>query len=374
MSLLVIGEGMLTNLPSLIAGLFTPPVMLSFLRVFLPLAFLPFVALGEQFLWLPPYLLIMLTPGDIRLFNAHHIAAFLGILFVSVATTIARLPVRWARLATVALAGAAVVGYLAWSAYPGGRAFNPARYASDEHVQIGQEVLAQVPPDAAVAAQSRLAVHLAARKRMALFPWLDQSWTPQMILLDEKDTNPYPLTPDRLKKFIREYEARPTYKIVLERDGYFIFAPDAQTVQPLDKTWVWPGMLQLQNYAVSQADGTKPFVPVDVARDPVTPGGTVRVELYWKALAAMNANYDISVRLVTADNQVVAQDDAWPARGLLSTLQWPAGQQIRDVHYLAVPARPLPNTLKLQVLIYNADTQQRAAPQDGYTLATFGPP
>lgn len=229
--------------------------------------------------------------------------------------------------------------------------------------------MAQIPPDAGIAAQSRIAVHLAARSHIALFPWLSQDWKTDMIILDETDPNPYPLTSDQLKKFVLEYEAKPTYKIALEQDGYYIFEPDAQKVFPLQQPLEFSATLQLQNFSLAQTDASKAFQKLDPANAPVSPGQRMRVELYWESLAPMAANYAISVRLVTQDGRVLAQDDSWPARGLLSTLQWPVGQEIRDIHYLNVPGGELSQKLHLEVIVYNTETRQPLGPANGYLIA-----
>jgi hypothetical protein len=216
-----------------------------------------------------------------------------------------------------------------------------------------------------------LAVHLAARQHIALFPWLPTDWKTDMIILDETDTNPYPMTADRMKKFVLEYEAQPTYKIALDQDGYYIFEPDAQHIAPLPQPWVFSSTLTLQNFALAQMDASKAFTGLDTAETALVPGQKLRVDLYWTSQLTMTANYAVSVRLVTEDGQVLAQDDSWPARGLLSTLQWPVGQDIRDVHYLTIPSQPLPARLHVQVKLYNADTQAALGPQNGARIATL---
>ncbi len=367
-SLSEVALSLLKNLPDEIAGLFTLQRFGVYLKLFLPFLFLPLIAAGEQILWLPAMLLIMITPSDINEFTRWHIAAFLGLLWVSVAIVIARTRASWVKWVTGGLVMASLAGYFIWGWYPGGLKYNPAHYVYDQHAAIGQSILAHIPANTPIAAQSRLAAHLVTRKQIAMFPWLDQTWTPAMILLDEKDPNPYPMTPDRLKKFVQEYESYPTYKIALEQDGYFIFKPGAQTIKPLAQPLKWGNQFSLEEVQVSQEDTNLRYRPLNMADETVEPGRSMRVDLYMVALTQMNINYTISVRLTAPDGRVVAQDDSWPARGLLSTLQWPQGQHIRDVHYLHIPDGPLPDMLKLQVVVYNSDTQERLDPKDGYDI------
>jgi uncharacterized membrane protein len=344
----------------------------TLVRVLLPLAGLPLLAAGEQLLWLPSLLLILMSSmSEIKSFTAWHAAPFVGLLWVTAAGVLARLSPRWAKVGTGALLVTAVIGYFTWSMYPGGGMYDAAKYQITEHTRIGEQVVAQVPADAGVAAQNKLAAHFAAREHITLFPWMPQNWKVDMIVLDETDQNPYPLTPDRLKKFVLEYEAQPTYKISLDQDGYYIFEPDAQQIASLPQPWVFSDTLKLQNFALSQTDEAKAFQSLDAANSALVPGRRLRVDLYWTSQLTMTANYAVSVRLVTDDGAVLAQDDSWPARGLLSTLQWPVGQDVRDVHYLTIPDQALPSTMYIQVKLYNADTQAPLGPQEGVRIATL---
>ncbi len=318
-------------------------------------------------------LIIFFTPSDINDFTRWHIAPFLGLWWVSTAMAIARLKGRRANLAVGVLVVASIIGYGVWSKFPGGGGYDPTIYTLDEHTAIGQSVLAQIGPTTPVVAQSRIGAHLVSREQIAMFPWFSQTWSPQMIVLDEKDTNPYPLTTERLQKFVKEYDAQPSYRIKLEQDGYIIFEPDAQIITPTATIRDFDGLLRLENTQVAQEDASKAFQPVSMPLQTLAPGRRVRVELYWVALAKMEANYTISVRLLAEDGRTIAQDDAWPARGLLSTMQWPQGQRMRDVHYLQLPPDALPAQVHVQVIVYNSDTQQHIEPQAGFDVSDVSP-
>ena len=364
--------GMLKNPRGLVDNLVQAHAGQTLVRVLLPLGGLPLIAAGEQLLWFPSLLLILMsTMSEIKTFTAWHAAPFVGLLWVTAAGVLARFSPRWAKIATGVLLVTAVIGYFTWSMYPGGSQYDASKYQITEHTRIGEQVMAQVPADVGVAAQSKLAVHLAARKYITLFPWMPQNWKVDMIVLDETDTNPYPLTADQLKKFVLEYEAKPAYKITLDQDGYYIFEPDAQQIAPLPQAWVFSDTLKLQNFALSQTDASQAFQSLEAGDTALVPGRKLRVDLYWTSQMTMTANYAVSVRLVTDDGQVLAQDDSWPARGLLSTLQWPLGQEIRDVHYLTIPNQPLPATTHVQVKLYNTDTQAPLGPESGFRITTL---
>jgi hypothetical protein len=82
----------------------------------------------------------------------------------------------------------------------------------------------------------------------------------------------------------------------------------------------------------------------------------VEVVLYWHALAPMDTDYTVSVRLVARDGTWLAQHDGWPADGLLPTSQWRQGDYVRDAHVLQVPADVTPGEYEVQVVVYNGET------------------
>ncbi len=96
--------------------------------------------------------------------------------------------------------------------------------------------------------------------------------------------------------------------------------------------------------------------------------------LYLSASQKMDRNLAISVRLVAPDGRLLAQDDNWPARGLLPTSQWSLGRLIRDTHYLAIPAEAAALPLSLVVVVYDSSTGQPVTPFAGYTLRSWPAP
>jgi hypothetical protein len=163
----------------------------------------------------------------------------------------------------------------------------------------------------------------------------------------------------------------PKKQIYWEQDGYFVFVLNdtIDASQWQGESWTWEPGLRLEGYGIAQSDETGAFIR---GRLSPTPGHILRVELYLTALKPMDINYSVSVRTVTPDGNVVAQDDSWPAGGLWPTILWPTGQTIRDTHYLALPAEDLPGPLVLKVVVYESATMKIVGPAFGYTLTTLG--
>ncbi len=90
-------------------------------------------------------------------------------------------------------------------------------------------------------------------------------------------------------------------------------------------------------------------------------GDQIAVTLYWQALAPMSANYSVSVRLLDDSGTWLAQQDSWPADGLLPTPQWRQGDYVTDRHELP----KVPDATGLEVVVYDAaDESPLGAPLD----------
>lgn len=352
----------------LVSSLFTTSKLNTFVRFMAPFAFLPLVALGYPLLWLPIVLVYLISNASgSGLLTAWRLAPFLPLLWGSIAVLFVRLRPRWAGSAMAVLLIATIVGFFMFSPFPGGGQFNPALYQVNEHTQIGEEIVASIPPDASyVVAQNGLMPHLATRPEIRLFPLYNPARSPDLIVVDEKTSNQYPLNPDEFAAAIVNMKTDPALDIIQERDGYFVFAPTNGThqfSQPISATW--SSLLRLDEFAVTQSNQGGAFEPISAG---VASGSTLRVELYWTALQAMSDYYSISVRLLAPDGSVVAQDDNWPAHGAVPTPLWEVGRSLRDIHYLQLPETALPSDLTLSVIVYAADTLQPLEPAAGAVL------
>ncbi len=326
----------------LISSLFTESKWTAFVRLMAPFAFLPLVALGYPLLWLPSALVYLVSDaGASGLLNTWRIAPFIPLLWGSIAALFVWLRPRRARGAMAILLIATIVGFYLLSPFPGGRKYNPSSYEVTEHDQIGAQVMASIPPGVTVAAQNGMTPHLAARPLVRLFPLYDPVKSqPDLVVVDEKASNLYPLSPDEFKAVLGNMQTDPGLDIIQEHDGYFVFEASGGThkyARPISATW--SSLLRLTEFAVTQSKQGGAFEPLAGG---VESGSMLRVELYWTALQAMSDYYSISVRLLAPDGSVVAQDDNWPARGAVPTPLWEAGRSLRDIHYLQLPETPLP--------------------------------
>ncbi len=125
-------------------------------------------------------------------------------------------------------------------------------------------------------------------------------------------------------------------------------AAPATAQQPLALSF--GGVLQLDGYSLAE-----PALPA---------GGDLEINLHWRALQAPARDYKVSVQILDADGRLRAQHDSLPAEGRYPTRYWRAGEQVSDLHRLALPAELMAGQYQLQVVVYGADNAARL-PVDG---------
>jgi len=92
------------------------------------------------------------------------------------------------------------------------------------------------------------------------------------------------------------------------------------------------------------------------------PGGTLKVELYWQALADVAADYEMSLALVGPDGAEPGRTAGRPAFGRYPTNGWRANELVRDPRSLAVGARARGGTYSLVLTATNVQTGVRVGP------------
>lgn len=112
----------------------------------------------------------------------------------------------------------------------------------------------------------------------------------------------------------------------------------------------------LYNERVRQADfgGLIRLLATQLEREVLTPGDTLGVTIYLQALAPMEQNYSVSLRIVGADGAVVAQHDGWPWG--FPTSKWAVRDVLPDGHRIPFPADLAPGVYQLRFMIYDPET------------------
>jgi hypothetical protein len=100
---------------------------------------------------------------------------------------------------------------------------------------------------------------------------------------------------------------------------------------------------------------------------------SLQVTLYWQTEAPLTGRYRVFAQLLTADNQVMAQSDRFPAEDQRPTTGWLPNEIITDPHRLVFAGSPPPGSYRLIAGLYNPLTGQRLplhnAPGDAIVVA-----
>jgi hypothetical protein len=101
------------------------------------------------------------------------------------------------------------------------------------------------------------------------------------------------------------------------------------------------------------------LIGYDMNRRTASPGETIHLTLYWKALAKMKENYTVFTHVLGEENRIWAQKDSWPKGGDAPTSTWEPGQMIVDEYELVIyPDTPL-GVYDVEIGLYLAATGER---------------
>ncbi len=114
------------------------------------------------------------------------------------------------------------------------------------------------------------------------------------------------------------------------------------------------------------------FRGYDVDASQVAADGRVRVNLYWKSLREMEADYRIFLDLVNGVYHVWGKQDGRPFQDGYPTHQWPGGVVVRDRREIEVwPGTP-PGSYNILVSVYDSASGRWIPPEEGGELV-IGP-
>jgi len=92
----------------------------------------------------------------------------------------------------------------------------------------------------------------------------------------------------------------------------------------------------------------------------VTPGGAVKLTLYWQSLVAMDRDWSVFVHVADENQIVVAQRDTYPGLGLMPTRKWAVGQTLADTYVINLPpATYAPSEAGIEIGLYDYNTGER---------------
>ena len=104
----------------------------------------------------------------------------------------------------------------------------------------------------------------------------------------------------------------------------------------------------------------------------IVPGEMALVGLTWRPLAETERRYKVTVQLLDARSQVVAQRDSEPVGGSRPTVTWAPGESIRDNYGLLAPLGTPPGVYRLILALYDGETGQRLVTASGQDFVPLG--
>jgi Tol biopolymer transport system component/4-amino-4-deoxy-L-arabinose transferase-like glycosyltransferase len=112
------------------------------------------------------------------------------------------------------------------------------------------------------------------------------------------------------------------------------------------------------------------FLGYDLRDEKVTPGGSVRLTLYWQARTQPGLDYTIFIHLLDETGQLRGQVDRAPVDGTRPTAGWLPGEVIRDEYVLPVSLEAVPGQYQIEIGMYDVATMRRlnVSPEDDRIL------
>lgn len=325
-------------------------------RVFMPLGFvLPLLAPTWFFMAVPTigYMMLSSQPTMHRL-EDWYLAGVLPILFSAIAVGLGKRPYRQAKWLTAVLLIATLIGYTQFSYLPLGKKFRPHMYTIAEHDRLAHEILTAVPGDAQLVTQSAYSPLLAFRKIIDIHPWLPDDLNAVEYYLFDRQAHFYPLGEIERNDAINNLLADPTKIVEIEADGIFLIRNNGAPLPSFNIDQTAEDAIRLDRVDVAPVDERGFYQNTTETPIIIHPGQTIRVTLYWEAVAAPEAERTVSVRVAAPDGWLLAQQDMKPSNGARPTSWWQPGWQLRDIYYLTIDPGATPGSATLDILLYDS--------------------
>jgi uncharacterized membrane protein len=235
--------------------------------------------------------------------------------------------------AGLAAAVLAVSGYHAWQIgmTPLARDFHWPELTPHDRLAAG--FIAQIPPEAAVSAQSSLYPHVAHRQKAYLFPAVNDA---DYIFLDVTSP-PYPLDVGGLDAEVQSLFDQGNFEIVRAEDGYLLLRRGTAEGIAADQwqrflTFARAGQTIPSHLLQARFGDALELVGYDYTVHNVVTAGELpaTVTTYWRALKPLDQDYGFAFYFTRDDGAVVGQyTGETPTTGWYPTSVWQPGEVVR---------------------------------------------
>jgi uncharacterized membrane protein len=354
-------QEMLVNLathPGLYLSTLTEPLKIRYLvKLFFPTGYLALFAPQVLLLAAPSFAVNLLSsrPHMIALEEFHYTAPIAPFVVIAGAYGLAavvrgmgRVFRRVDRRFLLAVGGSYVL--LLTLAYHRVNGMTPLAYdfawpQFGEHERIGHQLIEQIPADAAVSAQNHLNPHLTQRKKVYIFPRLEDA---EYALIDVT-THSYVDPVEAFHTAVRDLLIDPDFGVVTATDGYILFQHKGGSAELPDTFFASSQPLKDEHLASFDAGPT--LIDAIWRFDK---GDTLFVETTWLRQTERITDGQMLIELVRSPADWAAEREQELILSVGYPPQtWPLEQPVRDVIYLTLPADTPIETLNIG-LVYRS--------------------
>jgi hypothetical protein len=137
--------------------------------------------------------------------------------------------------------------------------------------------------------------------------------------------------------------------------------PDGSVLLPL------PGLNPIHmDHRLRRRLGGAALLGYDLAPNPVRPGESLRLTLYWRRVGYIPRSYTVFTHLLGPGDRIVAQKDSPPDDGDRPTTNWVLGEVVDDPYDLLIPPGTPPGRYQLEVGMYEPQTGRRVLVSPGH--------
>jgi hypothetical protein len=337
-----IGDELVSYMPSqhisfgshLLSRIFRPEVLQYLGEILSPISFAPLLDAPALIPALPRLVLNFLgdNPRYLSL-NGWYEFTILPFLFAAVASGLGRLgrKIRKRGGAPIEFAGSSLIlsGCVILSSVltPGLLSVTIPKVST--HQSLGEEIMAQIPDTASVAAQDPFAISLSHRRQLTLLPQVQDA---DFVFLDvyHPDRGPYPETyHDILQMVFRS----PDYGLRIADNGYLLFERGLDPADKLRKLALVTDP-QIQYPHPAELSDSIAYLGFGLSTDHPKPGEAFYITHYWKCLELIQKPYWLFLGYPGAR---LFDEFAF---GLYSTDLWQPGDIVRQEQMIVLPELP----------------------------------
>jgi 4-amino-4-deoxy-L-arabinose transferase-like glycosyltransferase len=151
-------------------------------------------------------------------------------------------------------------------------------------------------------------------------------------------------------------------------DGPRLTMPDGGDALRLETIDILPHDSEFPNPLDANFDNKTALVGYTLDRRAARPGETIRLTLYWRALAPMETSYSVFAQVVGGQDRW-SWNNGWPVEGLAPTFTWEPGQLIEDVRELRIGETTPPGLYDMEVGMYSDEGRLQLVAEDGHLVA-----